>query len=190
MQPSRQDCRPLTSIINSGTTLLIDGSVDSPSGSTHACRSSPKIALLARICWVWRVTYSGARCGAVLAAVPHYRIATVRMVTPPVPFPLRAPEESTGTTAAPKSAVNTRQSQGSGRQQFCVPTLTTAAAVAVAVAASSAPASMAPEVAPAPTTVWISSMKSTTRPALSVTSLITAFSRSSNSPRYLAPALA
>ena len=50
-------------------------------------------------------------------------------------------------------------------------------------------ASMEPLVAPAPTTVWISSMKSTTSPALSLTSFSTAFSRSSNSPRYLAPAI-
>mmetsp|Transcript_13868 Transcript_13868/g.25260 ORF Transcript_13868/g.25260 Transcript_13868/m.25260 type:complete len:208 (-) Transcript_13868:744-1367(-) len=42
--------------------------------------------------------------------------------------------------------------------------------------------------APAPTIVWISSMKRMILPALSVTSLITAFKRSSNSPRYLAPA--
>ncbi len=44
-------------------------------------------------------------------------------------------------------------------------------------------------VAPAPTTVWISSMKRTIFPLESVTSLMTAFSRSSNSPRYLAPAM-
>mmetsp|Transcript_15128 Transcript_15128/g.24895 ORF Transcript_15128/g.24895 Transcript_15128/m.24895 type:complete len:228 (+) Transcript_15128:956-1639(+) len=52
------------------------------------------------------------------------------------------------------------------------------------------PASIAPSfVAPAPTTVWISSMKRMTWPADSVTSLSTAFRRSSNSPRYLAPAM-
>ena len=45
------------------------------------------------------------------------------------------------------------------------------------------PASMAPPAAPAPTTVWISSMKSTTCPIASCTSLSTAFRRSSNSPR-------
>ena len=44
-------------------------------------------------------------------------------------------------------------------------------------------------VAPAPTTVWISSMKRMIFPLESVTSLMTAFSRSSNSPRYLAPAM-
>ena len=47
---------------------------------------------------------------------------------------------------------------------------------------------MAPDVAPAPTTVWISSMNSTILPLEEVTSLMTAFSRSSNSPRYFAPA--
>ena len=51
------------------------------------------------------------------------------------------------------------------------------------------PASMAPSPpAPAPTTVCISSMKVMTSPPLSVISLSTALSRSSNSPRYLAPA--
>ena len=50
------------------------------------------------------------------------------------------------------------------------------------------PASMAPSAAPAPTTVWSSSMKVRTCPSASVISLRTAFSRSSNSPRYLAPA--
>mmetsp|Transcript_69318 Transcript_69318/g.122391 ORF Transcript_69318/g.122391 Transcript_69318/m.122391 type:complete len:487 (+) Transcript_69318:4795-6255(+) len=42
--------------------------------------------------------------------------------------------------------------------------------------------------APAPTMVWISSMKRMMFPALSVTSRITPLSRSSNSPRNLAPA--
>ena len=50
------------------------------------------------------------------------------------------------------------------------------------------PASMAPSAAPAPTTVCISSMKVMTSPSASVISLRTALSRSSNSPRYLAPA--
>mmetsp|Transcript_22997 Transcript_22997/g.48202 ORF Transcript_22997/g.48202 Transcript_22997/m.48202 type:complete len:220 (-) Transcript_22997:613-1272(-) len=50
------------------------------------------------------------------------------------------------------------------------------------------PASMAPSVRPAPTTVWISSRKRITPVWESVTSLMTALSRSSNSPRYLAPA--
>mmetsp|Transcript_51037 Transcript_51037/g.124345 ORF Transcript_51037/g.124345 Transcript_51037/m.124345 type:complete len:279 (+) Transcript_51037:146-982(+) len=50
------------------------------------------------------------------------------------------------------------------------------------------PASMEPSVRPAPTTVWISSMNMMIWPLASVTSLITALSRSSNSPRYLAPA--
>ena len=50
------------------------------------------------------------------------------------------------------------------------------------------PASMAPSPAPAPTTVCSSSMKVTTSPSLSRISLSTALSRSSNSPRYLAPA--
>ncbi len=51
------------------------------------------------------------------------------------------------------------------------------------------PASIAPSPpAPAPTTVCISSMKVMTSPSLSVISLSTALSRSSNSPRYLAPA--
>mmetsp|Transcript_33861 Transcript_33861/g.107501 ORF Transcript_33861/g.107501 Transcript_33861/m.107501 type:complete len:420 (-) Transcript_33861:46-1305(-) len=51
------------------------------------------------------------------------------------------------------------------------------------------PASMEPPVAPAPTMVWISSMKRTTPPSLSVTSLTTALRRSSNSPRNFAPAM-
>eukprot|EP00295_Goniomonas_pacifica_P051595 CAMPEP_0175899758 /NCGR_PEP_ID=MMETSP0108-20121206/1973_1 /TAXON_ID=195067 ORGANISM="Goniomonas pacifica, Strain CCMP1869" /NCGR_SAMPLE_ID=MMETSP0108 /ASSEMBLY_ACC=CAM_ASM_000204 /LENGTH=49 /DNA_ID= /DNA_START= /DNA_END= /DNA_ORIENTATION= len=42
-------------------------------------------------------------------------------------------------------------------------------------------ASMAPPVAPAPTTVWISSMNKTICPSELVTSLRTAFNRSSNS---------
>src|SRR5450759_802523 len=50
------------------------------------------------------------------------------------------------------------------------------------------PASIAPSAAPAPTTVCSSSMKVTTSPALSLISDSTALSRSSNSPRYLAPA--
>ena len=50
------------------------------------------------------------------------------------------------------------------------------------------PASIAPSAAPAPTTVCSSSMKVITSPSASVISLSTAFSRSSNSPRYLAPA--
>ena len=50
------------------------------------------------------------------------------------------------------------------------------------------PASIAPSAAPAPTMVWSSSMKVMTSPSASVISFRTAFSRSSNSPRYLAPA--
>ncbi len=50
-------------------------------------------------------------------------------------------------------------------------------------------ASIAPSDLPAPTSVCISSMNSTTSPAASVTSAKTAFNRSSNSPRYLAPAI-
>ena len=49
-------------------------------------------------------------------------------------------------------------------------------------------ASMAPSAAPAPTTVCSSSMNRMIWPSESVTSLSTAFRRSSNSPRYLAPA--
>ena len=49
-------------------------------------------------------------------------------------------------------------------------------------------ASIAPSAAPAPTTVWSSSMKRTIWPSEATTSLSTAFSRSSNSPRYFAPA--
>ena len=49
-------------------------------------------------------------------------------------------------------------------------------------------ASMAPSAAPAPITVCSSSMNRMICPAASVTSLRTAFSRSSNSPRYFAPA--
>mmetsp|Transcript_37926 Transcript_37926/g.112276 ORF Transcript_37926/g.112276 Transcript_37926/m.112276 type:complete len:272 (-) Transcript_37926:424-1239(-) len=55
---------------------------------------------------------------------------------------------------------------------------------------SKLPASIAPSLpAPAPTTVWISSMNSTILPSADDTSLITAFRRSSNSPRNLAPAM-
>ena len=50
-------------------------------------------------------------------------------------------------------------------------------------------ASIAPCPPPAPTSVWISSINSTTSPSLEVTSLITAFSRSSNSPLNFAPAI-
>ena len=51
------------------------------------------------------------------------------------------------------------------------------------------PASMAPSAPPpAPTMVWSSSMKVMISPSASVISFNTAFSRSSNSPRYLAPA--
>ena len=49
-------------------------------------------------------------------------------------------------------------------------------------------ASMAPSPPPAPTKVWISSINKMISPSLWVTSLITAFNRSSNSPLYLAPA--
>ncbi len=49
-------------------------------------------------------------------------------------------------------------------------------------------ASMAPSAAPAPTTVCNSSIKRIMRPFDSSTSFSTAFKRSSNSPRYLAPA--
>ncbi len=48
---------------------------------------------------------------------------------------------------------------------------------------------MEPSEAPAPTTVWSSSMKRMTSPSDSWTSLRTALRRSSNSPRYLAPAM-
>src|SRR4051812_13283673 len=50
------------------------------------------------------------------------------------------------------------------------------------------PASTAPSAPPAPTMVWSSSMKTTICPAESAISLRTALSRSSNSPRYFAPA--
>ncbi len=51
------------------------------------------------------------------------------------------------------------------------------------------PASMLPSVRPAPTMLCSSSMKSRMRPSLFSTSFNTALSRSSNSPRYLAPAI-
>ena len=50
------------------------------------------------------------------------------------------------------------------------------------------PASIDPSVLPAPTMVWSSSMKRMICPSLFFTSSRTAFRRSSNSPRYLAPA--
>ena len=49
-------------------------------------------------------------------------------------------------------------------------------------------ASIAPSLAPAPTTVCSSSMNRMMLPSESVTSFRTAFRRSSNSPRYFAPA--
>ena len=50
-------------------------------------------------------------------------------------------------------------------------------------------ASIAPSPPPAPTKVWISSMKRTISPSAAVTSFTTDFKRSSNSPLYLAPAI-
>ncbi len=50
-------------------------------------------------------------------------------------------------------------------------------------------ASTAPSAAPAPTTVWSSSIKRIISPSAASTSFKTALSRSSNSPRYLAPAI-
>ena len=50
------------------------------------------------------------------------------------------------------------------------------------------PASIAPSAAPAPTTVCSSSTNVTISPSLCLISFRTALSRSSNSPRYLAPA--
>ncbi len=50
------------------------------------------------------------------------------------------------------------------------------------------PASIAPSLLPAPTRVCISSMKRMIWPSALATSFNTALSRSSNSPRYLAPA--
>ena len=50
-------------------------------------------------------------------------------------------------------------------------------------------ASIEPSAAPAPTTVCSSSMNRMISPSASVTSLSTALRRSSNSPRYLAPAI-
>ena len=49
-------------------------------------------------------------------------------------------------------------------------------------------ASIAPSAAPAPTRVWSSSMNRMICPSASVISFRTAFRRSSNSPRYFAPA--
>ena len=50
-------------------------------------------------------------------------------------------------------------------------------------------ASMAPSPPPAPTKVWISSMNKMISPSELITSLTTAFKRSSNSPLYFAPAI-
>ena len=50
-------------------------------------------------------------------------------------------------------------------------------------------ASIAPSALPAPTSVCISSMNRTMPPSDDITSLSTALSRSSNSPRYFAPAI-
>ena len=51
------------------------------------------------------------------------------------------------------------------------------------------PASIAPSVLPAPTKVWISSMKIRVLPSSFAKSFNTPFKRSSNSPRYFAPAI-
>ena len=51
------------------------------------------------------------------------------------------------------------------------------------------PASIAPSTLPAPTTVCSSSINRMMSPSEVCTSLSTAFNRSSNSPRYLAPAI-
>ena len=51
------------------------------------------------------------------------------------------------------------------------------------------PASVEPSVLPAPTIVWISSMKRMMRPFAALISFSTAFRRSSNCPRYCAPAM-
>ena len=51
------------------------------------------------------------------------------------------------------------------------------------------PASELPSVLPAPTIVWISSMKRMIFPSDSLIAFSTAFSRSSNCPRYMAPAI-
>ena len=51
------------------------------------------------------------------------------------------------------------------------------------------PASIEPSVLPAPTIVWISSIKRIIRPSLFSSSVKTAFNLSSNSPLYLAPAI-
>ena len=48
---------------------------------------------------------------------------------------------------------------------------------------------MLPSVFPAPTILWISSINKMIRPSLFLTSFSTAFNRSSNSPRNLAPAI-
>ena len=50
-------------------------------------------------------------------------------------------------------------------------------------------ASIEPSLPPAPTSVWISSMKRTKSPSLFITSFITLLSLSSNSPLYFAPAI-
>src|SRR3989344_766727 len=50
-------------------------------------------------------------------------------------------------------------------------------------------ASIAPSAAPAPTIVWISSMKITTLPSARSISFMMALRRSSNSPRYFVPAM-
>ena len=51
------------------------------------------------------------------------------------------------------------------------------------------PASIAPSALPAPTRVWISSIKISVLPSSLAKSFNTALRRSSNSPRYLAPAI-
>ena len=70
-----------------------------------------------------------------------------------------------------------------GRRRSC------AARRAPAPGSSMLPASIAPSAAPAPTTVWISSMKTIRLSAFSVISSITPCRRSSDSPRYFVPAI-
>ena len=66
---------------------------------------------------------------------------------------------------------------------------TTRSSPRASIGLSMLPASIEPSALPAPTSVCISSMNTTNCPSLSVISLSTALSRSSNSPRNLAPAM-
>ena len=86
-----------------------------------------------------------------------------------------------------------RRSRAASFSMFCLYSLRVVAPMQcssprASLGLSMLPTSMLPSALPAPTMVWISSMKSRVSWSFS-SSLSTALRRSSNSPRYLAPAM-